>query len=276
MKFRHLLYLMASATLIVSCQKKSEPDITPTDQHDVTTAPPAWKAFPSLTYQTIRELPHDPLAFTQGFLLHDGVWIESTGLQDQSSIRRVEVETGKVLLMKELKGDFFGEGATVLDGKIYQLSWKNQQGFVFDATTLAWKKNFSYNGEGWGVTTDGRQLIMSDGTETIRFYDPAAFAFTRAIEVKKAGQPLKMLNELEYVEGEIFANVWQTNEIVRINPANGEVLGVIDLTGIDKAEEKKSVDHVLNGIAYDHDKKLLYVTGKCWPKIYQINLIEKN
>ncbi len=275
MKFRHLLFLMASATLIVSCQKKPEPDITAAEEHDVTTAPISWKAFPSLTYQTIRELPHDALAFTQGFLLHDGVWIESTGLQDQSSIRRVEVETGKVLLMKELKGDFFGEGATVLDGKIYQLSWKNQQGFVFDAKTLAWKKNFSYSGEGWGLTTDGKQLIMSDGTETIRFYDPVGLKLTHTIDVKKAGQPLKMLNELEYVEGEIFANVWQTNEIVRINPANGEVLGVIDLTGIDKAEEKKSVDHVLNGIAYDNEKKLLYVTGKCWPKIYQITLEEK-
>lgn len=275
MQFSYLLFLMTSVTLIVSCDKKSESVAQSIELHNVNSTQPAWKSFSSLTFQTVRELPHDPLAFTQGFLLHEGLWIESTGLEDQSSIRRVEVETGKVLLMKELKGDFFGEGATVLDGEIYQLSWKNQQGFVFDATTLAWKKNFSYNGEGWGLTTDGKQLIMSDGTETIRFYDPTALKFTHTIEVKKSGQPIKMLNELEYVEGEIFANVWQTNEIVRINPTSGEVLGVIDLSDIDKAEEKKSVDHVLNGIAYDNDKKLLYVTGKCWPKIYQINLVEK-
>ena len=267
---------MAAATMI-SCQKKPAPEPTIVTHESAKTpaTPPAWKAFSSLSYQTVKELPHDPRAFTQGFVLHDGVWIESTGLQDQSSIRLVEIETGKVQLMKELKGDFFGEGATVFDGKIYQLSWKNQQGFVFDAKSLAWKKNFSYSGEGWGLTTDGKQLIMSDGTETIRFYHPTAFTFARAIQVKKAGQALRMLNELEYVEGEIFANVWQTNEIVRINPTTGEVLGVIDLSGIDKAEEKVSVDHVLNGIAYDHDKRLLYVTGKCWPKIYQINLVEK-
>jgi glutaminyl-peptide cyclotransferase len=180
-----------------------------------------------------------------------------------------------VLQEKELLDAYFGEGITELDGKIYQLTWKNQVGFVYDAKTLSWQKNFSYQGEGWGLTTDGQCLIMSNGTEKLRFLDAKTFRVLREVTVTDAGRAVPDLNELEWVEGEIFANVWMTDQIVRIDSRDGKVLGRIDLRDLSQRQQTTNPDHVLNGIAYDAAKQELFVTGKCWPRIYQIRLIER-
>jgi glutamine cyclotransferase len=260
--------------LAVSCQKKSEalPPFAVVKEQRVA---PEWKKHALLTYEVVKEFPHDPDAFSQGLLYSQGQWLESTGGHGTSSIRRVEKETGRLVLKKDLAADFFGEGLAELHGKLYQLTWQNQQGFVYDAKTLQWQKNFAYQGEGWGLTTDETSLIMSNGSERLRFLDPTTFRVQREIIVRRGGKPVTQLNELEFIEGEIFANVWHSEEILRINPADGAVVGVIDLTGIEAASPRRDPEFVLNGIAYDADKRELYVTGKCWPKIYQIRLVEK-
>jgi glutamine cyclotransferase len=235
--------------------------------------PPEWQAATDLTYEIVAELPHDAEAYTQGLVLHDGHWIESTGKNGQTTLRRVVPATGAVVLKKNLVANFFGEGCTVLGGKIYQLSWKNQEGFVYDAASFQWQKNFSYTGEGWGLTNDGTSLIMSNGSNILQFIDPVTFKPGKVLKVEWNGQPLDKLNELEFIEGEIFANIWFKDQIVRIDPANGRVIGMIDLAGIDKKEKRLEEDNVLNGIAYDPVTRNIFVTGKCWPKIYQIRLV---
>lgn len=234
-----------------------------------------WQKESFLGYEVVAELPHDPNAFTQGLILHDHHWIESTGGNGHTFLRKVKPEDGAVIVQKNLSQEFFGEGVTELNGKIYQLSWKNQRGFVYDSRTLTWLKNFPYAGEGWGLTNDGTHLIMSNGSHQLRFIDPTNFAVVREISVFWEGKPLSFLNELEYVEGEIFANIWHKDQIVRINPADGKVLGMIDLSNIDHKERRKDPEHVLNGIAYDSATGNLFVTGKCWSKIYQIRLVPK-
>ena len=235
--------------------------------------PPEWQVATDLTYEVVAELPHDAEAYTQGLVLHDGHWIESTGKNGQTTLRRVDPATGAVVLKKNLVANFFGEGCTVLGGKIYQLSWKNQEGFVYDAASFQWQKNFSYTGEGWGLTNDGTSLIMSNGSNILQFIDPVTFKPGKVLKVEWNGQPLDKLNELEFIEGEIFANIWFKDQIVRIDPANGRVIGMIDLAGIDKKEKRLEEDNVLNGIAYDPVTRNIFVTGKCWPKIYQIRLV---
>ena len=235
--------------------------------------PPEWQVATDLTYEVVAELPHDAEAYTQGLVLHDGHWIESTGKNGQTTLRRVDPATGAVVLKKNLVANFFGEGCTVLGGKIYQLSWKNQEGFVYDAASFQWQKNFSYTGEGWGLTNDGTSLIMSNGSNILQFIDPVTFKPGKVLKVEWNGQPLDKLNELEFIEGEIFANIWFKEQIARIDPANGRVIGMIDLAGIDKKEKRLEEDNVLNGIAYDPVTRNIFVTGKCWPKIYQIRLV---
>lgn len=227
---------------------------------------------PHFTYTVVQAWPHDTRAFTEGLTYLDGALYESTGLNGHSTLRKVELSTGKVLQQVTLGDDFFGEGMTILHGKIYQLSWKNQVGFVYDLTTLREERRFAYTGEGWGLTTDGHSLIMSDGTNQIRFIDPATFAVTRTIQVMIHGAPLDQLNELEWVNGHILANVWQTPSIVSIDPADGTILGVIDLIGLLPTAERVPSTDVLNGIAYDPAGDRLFVTGKFWPKLYQIAL----
>lgn len=260
--------------MILSCQKKSEaePSAPAVAAHRVA---PDWQRLTDLSYEVIKEMPHDTSAYTQGLLLSQGHWIEGTGGNGHTSIRRVEKETGRVLLKKDLAPEYFGEGIAELNGKLYQLTWKNQVGFVYDAKTFQWQKNFGYSGEGWGLTTDGTHLIMSNGSERLRFLNPNDFRVVKEITVRHKGKAITQLNELEFIEGEIFANIWFRDEIVRINPADGSVLGMIDLSGIDAKETRKEPDFVLNGIAYDATTGDLFVTGKCWPKIYQIRLVEK-
>lgn len=268
-------YLLSMILIVlVACDQK--PTTVSTAPASVDSRPaPEWKSFPHLSYEVIRDLPHDAGAYTQGLLLSQGHWIESTGGNGQTSLRQVDKESGKVLVKKDLAENFFGEGVAEWQGKLFQLTWKNQQGFVYDAKTLQWQKNFPYSGEGWGLTTDGTDLIMSNGSERLRFLDPQSFRMLREVTVRRDGKPVTQLNELEFVEGEIFANVWFSEEVLRINPADGTVVGVIDLSGIDRNETRKQRDHVLNGIAYDPVARELFVTGKCWPKIYQIRLVPK-
>ncbi|MFM2170210.1 MAG: hypothetical protein RI957_439 [Verrucomicrobiota bacterium] len=258
----------------ISCQKKSHagPPVAVTVSHRDA---PDWQRFADLGYEVIREYPHDTGAYTQGLLWFQDHWIEGTGGNGQTSIRRVEKETGRMVLKKDLAAEFFGEGLTELNGKLYQLTWKNQTGFVYDAKTFQWQKNFGYTGEGWGLTTDGQHLIMSNGSDRLRFLDPNTFRVMKEIAVRHKGKAISQLNELEFIEGEIFANIWFRDEIVRINPADGNVLGVLDLSGIDAKQTRKEPDFVLNGIAYDATTRDLFVTGKCWPKIYQIRLVGK-
>lgn len=229
----------------------------------------------SYTYEVVRELPHDTNAFTQGLIFYKGSFYESTGLQGRSTLRLVEIDTGKVLKNIAVPSDYFAEGMTIFQGKIYQLTWLNQKGFVYDLGTFEKEKEFSYYGEGWGLTTDEKNLILSDGTDKIRFIDPFNFEVLKTISVSENGQPIPAINELEYIKGQIFANVWQTDRVIVIDPSNGKVVASIDLTGILKASDRTNQEDVLNGIAYDASKDKLYVTGKLWPKIFEIKLKKK-
>jgi len=227
---------------------------------------------PVYTYAVVNTWPHDRGAFTQGLVYFDGMLLESAGLYGQSSLRRVELNTGQVLQQVAVPPEYFAEGLALLNGKLYQLTWRNQKGFVYDQNTFQLEKEFSYEGEGWGLTTDGQSLILSDGTDRIRFLDPVTFAVKRSINVSDHGRPVFMLNELECVKGEIFANVWQTDFIVRINPANGAVAGWIDLGGLLPPADRDAGTDVLNGIAYDAAGDRLFVTGKQWPKLFEVRL----
>jgi glutaminyl-peptide cyclotransferase len=228
---------------------------------------------PVFTYRIKNTYPHDPLAFTQGLVYGDGIFYESTGLRGRSSLRRVSVETGKVLQTATLLPMFFGEGIAVFHDRIYQLTWTSGAGFVYDRKTLTLQREFHYGIEGWGMTHDGTSLIVSDGSPNLYFWDPETLLETRRITVHDGGGPVKNLNELEYIDGEIYANIWQQDKIARISPRTGKVLAWIDLAGILPASERSGGEDVLNGIAYDPDGKRLFVTGKLWPKLFEIELI---
>jgi glutamine cyclotransferase len=230
---------------------------------------------PTYGYEVVRTWPHDANAYTQGLLFHDGKLLEGTGRQGQSTLRRVELETGKVLQKVDLPAPYFGEGITLLKGKIYQLTWENHEGFIYDAWTLEKIGTFAYQGEGWGLTTDGESLILSDGSSRIRFLDPENFQVRRAIVVRDVARPLTEINELEYVKGEIFANIWHADRIARIDPQTGNVVGWIDLRGLLPPGEVSDEEAVLNGIAYDESNGRIFVTGKLWPKLFEIRLKQK-
>jgi glutamine cyclotransferase len=229
---------------------------------------------PSYGYQVVRSYPHDRTAFTQGLIVRNGMFYEGTGMLGQSTLRKVKIETGEVLQVARLDQQYFGEGITELKGSIFQLTWQHGVGFVYDAKTFAQTRTFSYTGEGWGLTHDGSRIIMSDGTAQLRFLDPATLAETKRITVRDAQGPVVELNEIEYIKGEIYANVWQTERIVRISPADGRVTGWIDLAGLLPPSERGNAD-VLNGIAYDAAADRLFVTGKWWPRVYEIKLVQK-
>lgn len=223
------------------------------------------------TYKVIAVHPHDPGAFTQGLAIEKGVLYEGTGLYTRSSLRRVEIQTGKVLQQHRLPLSLFGEGITVIGDRIIQLTWKSRFGFVYDRNTFKLLRVFNYPGEGWGITYDGSSLIMSDGTSMIRFLNPETFEEIRRIEVVDGQRPVTYLNELEYVKGSIYANVWKSNRIAIINPLSGKVSGWLDLEKLHSEVQNtgKRID-VLNGIAFDPENDALYVTGKLWPRLYRI------
>ena len=228
---------------------------------------------PRYGYEVVNIYPHDPAAFTQGLEFHDGILLESTG-RHPSTIRRVRLEDGEVLARRELDMQFFGEGLTAVGDRILSLTWQGGHGFVWDIDDLEPAGTFSYSGEGWGLTHDETRVILSDGTASLRFLDPNTLQQTGSVPVTYMGRPLDRLNELEFIEGEVWANVWQTNYIVRIDPATGAVTGVIDLTGLLPDPVDNPADDVLNGIAWDAADKRLFVTGKNWPKLFEIRLTE--
>jgi glutaminyl-peptide cyclotransferase len=233
-------------------------------------------AQPADTYKVVHVYPHDPNAFTQGLIFVDGRLYESTGLNGRSSLRMVDLATGRVLQKYDVPGEYFAEGLTEWGSNLIQLTWQAQMGFVYDRFSFSEVRTFQYDGEGWGLTHDATQLIMSDGTSYLRFLDPKSFRETRRIHViGDAGEAIENLNELEYIHGEIYANVWQTDRIVRISPRTGKVLGWIDLSGIIDKEELGGVGAVLNGIAYDAAGDRLFVTGKLWPKLFEIKVTVK-
>jgi glutamine cyclotransferase len=227
------------------------------------------------TYEIKNVYPHDRAAFTQGLIYKDGVLWEGTGQYGASSLRKVDLKTGKVLKMISVPREFFGEGITVFKDRVFELTWQNNKGFIYSPDDFAKLGEFKYAGEGWGLTHDSDSLIMSDGTNQIRFLDPETFAVRRTVGVSEGGHPLGELNELEYVKGEIFANVWQTDRVVRIDPKTGNLTGTIDLAGLLPAADRDADTDVLNGIAYDEAGDRLFVTGKLWPKLFEIRLIKK-
>jgi glutamine cyclotransferase len=225
-------------------------------------------------YEIVNIYPHDPSAFTQGLIYRDGYLFESTGLYGGSSLRKVRLKTGEVIQRKMIRSEYFGEGLTDWGDQLVQLTWKSGIGFVYDALTFELKKTFKYSGEGWGLTRDNDRLIVSDGTSSLRFLDPETMRETGRLEVTDNGFPVSMLNELEMVRSQIFANVYNTYEIVIISPQSGQVNGRINLAGLlEKFKMSKEVD-VLNGIAYDPERDRLFVTGKRWPKLFEIRLKE--
>jgi glutamine cyclotransferase len=230
---------------------------------------------PESTFEVARQFPHDSTAFTQGFTYYNGFFYEGTGREGHSSLRQVDPETGRVLRKADLAPDLFGEGVTVLGNRVVQLTWLSHLGFVYDLSDFHLVRTFQYSGEGWGLTTDGRDLFMSDGSAEIRVLDASTFAEKRRIKVSDGGKPVDQLNELEFVEGEVYANVWHSDRIARISPQTGRVVGWIDLTGLLGPFYQREAEAVLNGIAYDSRGKRLFVTGKLWPKIFEIRVIPK-
>ena len=227
---------------------------------------------PVASYRVVHVYPHDPGAFTQGLVYADGVLYEGTGLHGQSGIRKVRLENGEVLQAQSIEPQYFGEGIAVRGNRLFELTWQSGVGFVYDRTTFRRTSTFSYRGEGWGLTHDGSRLIMSDGTSYLRFLDFATQKETGRIRVRDGSAPVAQLNELEYVKGEVFANVWPTHRIVRISPKTGQVIGWIDLKGLLSPREAQAAD-VLNGIAYDTAGDRLFVTGKFWPKLFEIQIV---
>jgi glutamine cyclotransferase len=227
------------------------------------------------TFTIVSAYPHDATAFTQGLAYRDGFLYEGTGRNGQSSLRKVRLETGEIVRQVNLEPDLFGEGITLLNDKVIQLTWKSEIGFVYDLNSFRLLRRFSYSGEGWGLATDGRDLLMSDGTSEIRVLDGETFQEKRRLRVHDGSTPVNQLNELEFVEGQIFANVWHSNRVARISPQTGNVVGWIDLTGLLSPMYRLEPEAVLNGIAYDPVGKRLFVTGKLWPRVFEIRLIPK-
>jgi len=226
------------------------------------------------SYQIVHTFPHDPSAFTQGLVYTDGHLYESTGRAGHSSIRMVDLSNGWVLKEYDLPEEYFGEGLTDWGDTLIQLTWTSGTAFVYDRSTFTVRRTFRYKGEGWGLTHDSTSLIMSDGSSVLRFLDPSSFRELKRLTVRdSAGHPVKDLNELEYLHGEIYANIWHQEKIVRISPQSGRVVGSIDLSGLLNPDEHSDPEAVLNGIAYDAKAERLFVTGKLWPKLFEIKIV---
>ena len=252
----------------------SEPSASPTPVPTTTqVSEPSTAPSPVYTYKVVNSYPHDEDAFTQGLVFESGLLYEGTGIRGQSTLRSVELVSGEVLQTRELAPQFFGEGVAIHGDRLIQLTWQSNVGFVYDRDSFELLREFNYPTEGWGITYDGRRLIMSDGTSTLRLVDAETFDETGRIEVFAYDGPVAGLNELEYIHGEIYANVFPTDRIARIEPQTGRVIGWIDLSGLLSAEHRTERAGVLNGIAYDGESDRLFLTGKRWPKLYEVELV---
>lgn len=274
-----LPFLLGAVALLAGCGGEASPPAdtaaaTPSTPTTPSTppggAPTTPGGTPVYTGVVVERLPHDPQAFTQGLFFVNGQLYETTGMEGQSELRKLDLRTGAVQMRRGIPAPYFGEGGVALDGRLYQLTWKHGRAFVYDLATFQPRDTLSYTGEGWGLTTDGSVLYMSDGTARLRVLDPRTFAVKRTVDVTDAGSPVSQLNELEWVDGEIYANVWQSEQLARIDPETGRVTGWIDLTNILPASQRTGKEDVLNGIAYDTTTKKLYVTGKWWPALFEI------
>ncbi len=227
------------------------------------------------TCRVVKTYPHDAAAYTQGLIYHEGFLFESTGLNGQSTLRRVKLETGEVVQQHRLDTAYFAEGLAEWNGSLVQLTWRSNIAFVYDLTSFALRRTLGYTGEGWGLTRDRERFILSDGTEQLRFLHPDTFREVRRVTVTDGGVPVRDLNELEYVRGEVFANVWHTDRIARISPESGRVVGWIDLRGLMSPGYRLDSEAVLNGIAYDAANNRLFVTGKLWPRLFEIEVVAR-
>ena len=264
-RIRVILLLVLSLACLQCNGGRSNTNTTPTN-----TAENA--VVPKLGYEVVNTWPHDTKAFTQGLVFLDGKLIESTGQEGMSTLRSVELQSGKVLKKVDVPEPYFAEGIALLNNKIYQLTWQHRLGFIYDAQTFQKSGEFNYSGEGWGLTTDGQSLILSDGSNRIRFLDPDSFKATKTIAVMDGKTPVSQLNELEFVNGEIYANIWHDDRIAAIDPQTGRVKSWIDLKGLLRPGEAPNTEAVLNGIAYDQASNRLFVTGKLWPKLFEIKI----
>jgi len=251
-----LLAVISASLLAPGCGKRKENDASRPD------------------YRVIRTYPHDPTAFTQGLTFDEGTLYESTGRHGTSSVRKVDLISGEVARSRSLPHTYFGEGIACTDNALFQLTWRSGRCFVRDKETLAVQRSFQYDGEGWGLTFDGTHLIMSDGSARLRFIDPNSFETVRTVDVVDDNGPVKSINELEYVDAGILANVWQTDDIIRIDPASGRVIRRINLGALMPISERTSSDAVLNGIAFDPESRRLIVTGKLWPLLFEIQIMQ--
>jgi glutamine cyclotransferase len=237
--------------------------------------PSAASQTPEYGYQVVHVYPHDRKAFTQGLEFRAGFLYEGTGLNGQSTLRKVKLETGEVMQQVSVDAQYFGEGVTVFNQQILELTWRSAIGFVYEQNSMRRLRSFNYSGEGWGLANDGSEIYMSDGTPQIRVWDPVTLQEKRRVTVRNGGKPVTYLNELECVRGEIYANVWQTDRVARISPKDGRVLGWVNLSGLLSAADRTDNTDVLNGIAYDLLGDRLFVTGKFWPKLFEIKLVPK-
>jgi len=245
-----------------------------TAQRAAQRAPASAASAPVSSYRIVKIYPHDRAAFTEGLFFQEGVLWESTGQNGSSWIRKVRLENGEVLQQMPLEPQYFGEGIVAWKKSLIQLTYKTEIGFVYDITTMKRLRSFNYTGEGWALTHDGTRIIMSDGSSSLRFLDPETLKETGRLPVKDAGKPVLELNELEFVKGEILANVWKTERLARISPKTGQVTGWVDLSGLLDPRDAAGVD-VLNGIAYDAAGDRLFVTGKLWPKVFEIKIVAR-
>ena len=283
-----LLILFFSAALAFGCSSGANPPKPNVNTANTNTVKP--RPLPVYGYEVVKAYPHDPKAFTEGLFYHDGFLYESTGEEGKSSLRKVELESGKVVQKWDMPREDFGEGIAMIGDKIYQLTWRQRLGRVFDAKDFKLLKEFTYEGDGWGMTTDGTNLYLTQSTHVIKVMDPETYKTVKTIPVmREDGKPLMQINELEWIKGEILGNIWHSEEpdilgkanyIVRIDPASGKILGWIDLAGISPADQSsgKNADgtdqneNTLNGIAYDAEGDRIFVTGKDWKKLYEIKL----
>ncbi|HET6226268.1 MAG TPA: glutaminyl-peptide cyclotransferase [Bacteroidia bacterium] len=269
---KRLSILMLALLCITGCKEEKK-----TEEKKITTQPETF--VPTIEYTLVESIPHDTASYTEGLLFHNQQLFESTGSPEslpytKSVFGAVDPKTGKIDVKAELdKTQYFGEGITFLNDKVYQLTYTTQIGFIYDAKSFKQLGRFSFsNTEGWGLTTDGKSIIMSDGTNVLTYLDPATLKPTKTLSVRNAGYAEDYLNELEYINGFIYANIWMKNYIVKIDPATGDVVGILDVSMLlNKAKSKYAHSDVVNGIAYNPDTDKIYVTGKLWPEIYQIN-----